>query len=153
MTGQPVMQAKPFPPSIQASQRQIRCLYQAFTCSDVLLDKRKSPVTGLKRPPYVPFRALFDKIKKEWFGILRPLIDPQKQHNVEQSAIVQWTQQMPKNAWIGPKGSFHNKQEWQEKIAQPGAMLEYNAQRGKPEAVQPPALPRHMVDMAFSRPR
>lgn len=152
-TGQPVMQAKPFPPTIQATQRQIRCLYQAFTCSDVLLDKRKCPVTGLKRQPYVPFRALFDKIKKEWFGILRPLLDPQKQHNVEQSAIVQWTQQMPKNAWIGPKGSFHNKQEWQEKIAQPGAMLEYNAQRGKPEAVQPPALPRHMVDMAFSRPQ
>jgi hypothetical protein len=150
--GQPTVQPKPIPKAIQATQRQVRCLYQAFTCNEVLLEKRKSPVKGMKRQPYVAFRALFDKVKKEWFGVLRPLLDPQKQHNVEQSAIVQWTQQMPKNAWMAPKGGFVNRQEWQEKIAQPGAMLEYNPQKGKPEPVQPPAIPRHMIDMAFSRP-
>jgi hypothetical protein len=152
-TGATVLQPKPFPKAIQGTQRPIRCLYQAFTCASTLLDKRKAPVRGLKRIPYVPLRAFFDKDKKEFFGILRPLLDPQRQHNVEQSAIVQWTQQMPKNAWMAPKGGFVNKHEWQEKVAQPGAMLEYNPQKGKPEPLQPPAIPRHMIDMAFSRPQ
>jgi hypothetical protein len=148
VAGQPPMQQVPDPmrrasrPAAQADSRRRsrRAAPDPLPLSgvhlhEVLLEKRKCPVKGLKRQPYVPFRALFDKVKKEWFGVLRPLIDPQKQHNVEQSAIVQWTQLMPKQAWMGPKGSFHNKQEWQEKIAQPGAMLEYNAQRGKPEPV------------------
>jgi len=101
----------------------------------------------------VSFRALLDEYLKEWFGIIRPIIDPQKQHNVEQSAIVQLIQLMPKQSWMGPKGVFHNKVEWQEKISQPGAMLEYNASRGKPEAIkaEPPA--RHLIDMAMARPQ
>ena len=39
------------------------------------------------------------------------------------------------------------------KLAQPGALLEYAAQRGKPEQIQTPPLPRHLVDMAMLRPQ
>lgn len=146
------------PPAIDAKRRPIKRIYQAFTCYDVLLGKSASPLKApngddLKRFPYVPARAIYDKIAKEWRGLVRDLIDPQKQHNVEQSIIVQLMQLMPKSAWMGPKGSFHNKAEWQEKAAQPGAMLEYNASRGKPEQIQPPAIPRHLIDMAFTRPQ
>jgi hypothetical protein len=140
------------PPPIQATQRPIKCLYQAYSVYDDILDKQQCPMRRLKRLPYVPIRALYDKNKREWFGLVWPLIDPQKQHNVEQSVIVQLMQLMPKQSWMGPKGSFHNKQEWGEKVAQPGAILEYNATRGKPEPITPPAIPRHLIDMAFSRP-
>jgi hypothetical protein len=34
----------------------------------------------------------------------------------------------------GPKGSFHNKNEWETKLAQPGKLLEYNASRGQARA-------------------
>lgn len=141
------------PPPLQAKQRPVRRMYQAFSSYHILLEKSASPLKDLKRMPYVPFRALYDKVKKEWFGLLRSLLDPQRQHNVEQSAIVQLMQLMPKSSWMGPKGVFHNKTEWEEKIAQPGKMLEYNAARGKPEQIQTPPIPRHLIDMALSRPQ
>jgi hypothetical protein len=143
----------PMPPPLQAKQRPIKRVYQAFTAYETLLEKMATPLRGLKRIPYIPFRALWDKNKKEWFGLLRALIDPQKQHNVEQSAIVQLMQLMPKGSWMGPKGVFHNKHEWEEKIAQPGKMLEYNAARGKPEQIPTPPIPRHLIDMAMTRPQ
>lgn len=141
------------PPPLDAQQRPIKRFYQAFWCYETLLDKSASPLTTLKRFPYVSFRAILDEYLKEWFGIIRSIIDPQKQHNVEQSAIVQLIQLMPKQSWMAPKGAFHNKVEWQEKIAQPGAMLEYNASRGTPTPIkaEPPA--RHLIDMAMARPQ
>ncbi|HEV2080417.1 MAG TPA: hypothetical protein VGR19_11055, partial [Allosphingosinicella sp.] len=141
------------PKPLQAKQRPIKRVYQAFTSYECLLEKMASPLKELKRPPYVAFRALHDKVKGEWFGLLRPLMDPQRQHNVEQSAIVQLMQLMPKASWMGPKGVFHNKQEWEQKVAKPGQMLEYNASRGKPEQIRTPDIPRHLIDMALSRPQ
>lgn len=143
----------PMPQPLQAMQRPIRRFYQAFHTFETLLDKTASPLVRLKRFPYVPFRGLWDKIGKEWFGITRPLHDPQRQHNVEQSVIVQLMQLMPKQSWMGPKGSFHDKTKWGESVAQPGSMLEYNAMRGKPEPIPVQAIPRHLIDMAFTRPQ
>jgi hypothetical protein len=60
---------------------------------------------------------------------------------------------MPQASWMGPKGSFHNKNEWETKLAQPGKLLEYNATRGKPEQIETPAVPRHLVELAMSRPQ
>lgn len=145
--------APEMPKALQAKQRPVRRIYQAFSSYQVLLEKSPSPLKDLKRQPYVPFRALYDKVKKEWFGLLRSLLDPQRQHNVEQSAIVQLMQLMPKASWMGPKGVFHNKTEWEQKIAQPGKMLEYNASRGKPEPIPTAPVPRHLIDMAMSRPQ
>ena len=141
------------PPPLQAKQRMVKRFYTAFWCGKALLQKMASPFKDLKRVPYVPIRGLFDKIEDEYFGLIRPLIDAQRQHNIEQSTIVMLTQLMPKQAWMGPKGSFHNKTEWQTKIASPGAMLEYNKTQGKPEPIVNPPIPRHIVDMAFTRPQ
>lgn len=142
----------PMPPAIQGTQRPVKRIYQAFHAFETLLDKQMAPMPRLKRFPYVPFRAIWDPEDEEFVGVVRDIIDAQKQHNVEQSVIVQLMQLMPKASWMGPKGSFHNKAEWQEKVAQPGAMLEYNATRGKPEQIQTPAIPRHLIDMASERP-
>lgn len=142
----------PMPRPLQSKERPIRCFYQAFTVGDVLLEKRPSPLQRkLRRFPYVPARAMFDKKNKEWFGLLKLLMDVQRQTNVEESAIIQLIQMLPKSSWMGPKGSFHNKAEWEQKIAQPGKMLEYNASRGKPEQIETPTIPRHLVELAQSR--
>lgn len=141
------------PKPLQAKQRPLKRLYLAHWVGKALLEKQPSPLKDLKRIPYVPARGIYDKVKREWFGLVRPLVDPQRQHNVEQSAIIQMMQLQPKSAWMGPKGSFHNKAEWQTKVSQPGAMLEYNASRGKPEPIPTPAIPRHLIDMAFTRPQ
>lgn len=141
------------PPPLQAVERPIRRFYQAFWSYGTLLDKKASPLPTMKRFPYVPFRGLWDKVKKEWFGIARPVLDTQKQHNVEQSVIVQLMQLMPKQSWMAPKGSYQDKVKWQEGVAQPGAMLEYNPTRGKPEPIPVQPVPRHLIDMAFSRPQ
>jgi hypothetical protein len=142
----------PMPPPLQSKERSLRCLYQAFFCGDVLLEKRKNEIKGLRRYPYVRFGAMFDKDKRHWYGLLMLALDIQRQHNVEQSAIIQLIQQLPSASWMGPKGSFHNKNEWETKLAQPGKLLEYNATRGKPEQIDTPAIPRHLVDLAMARP-
>ncbi len=149
----PPMPTIQLPPPLQAKQRPLKRFYMAMWCGQVLLQKMSSPLRGLKRIPYVPIRGLFDKVEAEWFGLIRQLLDAQRQHNIEQSTIVALTQLMPKQAWYGPKGSFHNKAEWQTKIAQPGAMLEYNKTSGKPEPIPVAAIPRHIIDMAFTRPQ
>lgn len=141
------------PPPLQSTERPVRRLYQAFQCVDVLLEKTASPFQRLKRFPYVPLRCMFNKDKSEYFGYIRPACDLNLQHNVEQSVIVQLMQLMPKNSFMAPKGAYHNKNDWLTKLAQPGALLEYNAQRGKPEPIPVPALPRHLIDMAFTRPQ
>jgi hypothetical protein len=142
----------PIPPPLQSKERPLRKFYQAFFCGDVLLEKRCCEIKNLRRYPYVRFGAIFDKIKREWYGLLLLAMDIQKQHNVEQSAIIQLIQQLPQASWMGPKGSYHNKNEWEAKLAQPGKLLEYNASRGKPEQIVTPAVPRHLVDLAMGRP-
>lgn len=142
----------PMPPPLQSKERPLRHLYQAFFCGDVLLEKRKNEIKGLRRYPYVRFGAMFDKEKKHWYALLLLALDIQRQHNVEQSAIIQLIQQLPTASWMGPKGSFHNKNEWENKLAQPGKLLEYNSQRGKPEQIETPPIPRHLVELAMARP-
>ncbi len=142
----------PIPPALQAIERPVKRFYQAFSCFDVLLEKTPSALPKLKRFPYVPFRVYWAKALKEWFGIVWPILDPQRQHNIEQSVIVQLMQLMPKQSWMAPKGAYHDKRMWETKLALPGALLEFNASRGKPEPIPSQAIPRHLIDMAFTRP-
>ncbi len=143
----------PMPAPLQATQRPIKRLYQAFTAYETVLSRDASELPLVKRIPYVPFRAMYDKRDKVWYGLLRSLVDLQKQHNVEQSAMIQLVQLMPKSSWMGPKGTFQNRREWEQKVATPGAMLEYNGRIGKPEQIKTEAIPRHLVEMAMSRPQ
>jgi hypothetical protein len=143
----------PMPPPLQGKERPIRRFYQAFFCGDVLLEKRCCEIKNLRRYPYVRFGAMFDKKRRCWYGLLLAAMDIQRQHNVEQSAIIQLIQQLPQASWMGPKGSFHDKNAWETKLAQPGKLLEYNASRGKPEQIETPAVPRHLVELAMSRPQ
>jgi hypothetical protein len=147
----PQMPVVQMPPPLEAQKRKLKRVYEAFSVYDSLLEcgplKEK-----LKIFPATPLRGIRRDTKNDWIGIIDPIIDAQKQHNVEQSALVQLVQLMPKSSWMGPKGSFHNKADWEAGIAQPGKMLEYNAQRGKPEPIQQPAIPRHLMELAISRP-
>lgn len=141
----------PMPKSLQCTKRPCKRVYEAFVVKDALLEL--APLREkLKVFPLTPIRGTRRKTKHDFTGIIERLIDIQKQHNVENTVIVQLLQLMPKQSWMGPKGSFHNKQEWENGVAKPGKMLEYNAQRGKPEPIAAAGLPRHLVDMAFSRP-
>lgn len=139
------------PPALEYRQRPIKRLYRAFTCYDQLLEKAPYETRQLKRFPYVPQRGFRDKARKTWFAFVDLIMDVQLQHNIEQSIIVQLQQLMPKASWMGPKGAFHNKQDWEKGLARPGAMLEYNAARGKPEPIPQPTIPRHMIDMMVTR--
>lgn len=153
MPAMPQMVMPQMPPPIDAKQRPIKRIYQAFTCHDELLQKGASPLQALKRFPYVPARAIYEHDKNEWKGLLRDLLDPQRQHNVEQSTLVQAIMLQPKQGWMAPKGAYVNKNEWAEKVAMPGAMLEYNGTRGKPEPIPAPTIPRHLIDLAMTRPQ
>lgn len=147
----PAMPQVSMPPAIEAQKRKVKRVYEAFTVYDTVLEH--GPLKEkLKIFPAVPLRGIRRKSKGDWVGILDSIMDAQKQHNVEQSAMVQLVQLMPKSSWMGPKGSFHNKADWEAGVAQPGKMLEYNAQRGKPEPIQPPAIPRHLMELSSSRP-
>lgn len=141
----------PAPQKTQMMERPIRCFYQAFACGGVMLYKGKSPIPEARRIPYVPVYGYYDKVKRERFGVTRNIADVQRQTNVEQSAIVHMIQLAPKAGWMAPRGAFHDKQKWMSSAARPGAMLEYNGQKGKPEPLQQPQLPRHLVDLAMSR--
>jgi hypothetical protein len=142
----------PRPPALQAKARPIRRFYQAFWSAGVILDKVPSPLPRMKRFPYVSFRGMWDKVGADWFGIVRSILDPQRQHNVEQSIIVQLMQLMPKASWMAPKGAYHDRTKWENGIAQPGSLLEYNATRGKPEQISTPSVSRDLINMAQARP-
>lgn len=148
LMGQPEIQ---IPPPIKAKKRPCRCFYQAFTCHKQVLEKQPSPLKRLKRIPYVPHSGIWDKARKTWMGIVENILDAQRQHNIEQSALTELTRLQPKQSWMAPRGSFHNKKDWQTKISQPGQMLEFNAKNGKPEQVPVQTVPRHMMEMSFSR--
>lgn len=141
----------PGPAMPQMDQRPVRRYYQAFSCFNLLLEKNPSPVPEARRIPYVPIFGYFDKLKRERFGIVRNIADIQRQHNVEQSALVHLVQLMPKAGWKAPRGAYHDKQKWANSAAEPGAMLEYNAQKGEPKPIEQPQVPRHLVDLAMSR--
>jgi hypothetical protein len=150
--GMPVMPKVQMPPPLKAVQRPCKRVYEAFIVYDAVLEC--APLKErLKVFPLTPLRGTRRKSKNDFTGIIERIIDAQKQHNVEQSVIVQLMQLMPKASFMGPKGSFHNKTEWENGVAVPGKMLEYNAQRGKPEPIPQPTLPRHLIDMAFTRPQ
>jgi hypothetical protein len=142
-----VMPPQPTP----MTPRPIRCYYQAFSCGGVMLYKGKSLIPEARRIPYVPIYGYYDKVKKQRFGVVRNIADVQRQTNVEQSAIVHMVQLAPKAGWMAPRGAFHDKQKWMSSAARPGAMLEYNAQKGKPEPIPQPQLPRQLVELAMSR--
>ena len=143
--------APPPPPPLEHVRRPIKCFYQGFVVGDVVLGRSEAPVRRLKRFPYVPIYGYRDEEKKRWFGLVRNIKDAQRQHNVEQSAILHWTQTTPKAGWMAPKGSFVDRARWETHSAKPGFIGEYNPSRGKPEQIAPPPLPRHMVEMAASR--
>jgi hypothetical protein len=147
----PMPEMPQIPGPLEYRQRPIKRMYRAFTCYDQLLEKAPYEMKGLKRFPYVPQRGFRDKAKGVWFAFVDLIMDVQLQHNIEQSIIVQLQQLMPKASWMGPKGAFHNKQDWEKGLAKPGAMLEYNASRGKPEPIPQPTIPRHMIDMMVTR--
>lgn len=152
MMGMPVIPLIPMPKPLQATKRPTKRIYEAFVVYDHVLEV--APIREkLKMFPIVPMRGTYRKTKMDFTGIIERVIDVQRQHNVEQSTIVQLIQLMPKQSWMGPKGTFHNKSEWESGVAQPGKMLEYDARRGKPEPIRPPDVPRHLVDMAFTRPQ
>lgn len=150
---QPMMPQVQMPPPLQAKRRPCKRVYEAFVVYDAVLECGPVPYKGLKVFPLTPLRGTRRKSKGDFTGIIERIIDAQKQHNVEQSIIVQLMQLMPKASFMGPKGAFHNKTEWENGVAQPGKMLEYNAQRGKPEPIPQPTIPRHVIDMAFTRPQ
>lgn len=140
------------PKSIQAQKRPIKRVYEAFTVAKVLLEVQ--PIREkLKIFPAVPMRGIRRMSKNDWVGLIEPIVDQQRQHNVEQSTMVQLVQLMPKASWMAPKGAYHNKQDWETGVATPGKLLEYNAQRGKPEPITPPAIPRHLLELAQTRPQ
>jgi hypothetical protein len=141
----------PVPPPIQSSPRPIKRYFQGFIIGNVVLQRGESPHKYLKRFPYIPCFGMRDEDKERWFGLIRPIKDPQRQHNVEQSAILQWTQQMPKGGWMAPKGAFVDRHRWEQKSSQAGFIGEYNANRGKPEPIRPPTLPRHVLELAPTR--
>lgn len=150
--GQPAMPVLQMPPALEAERRPIKRVFEAFSVCDKLLEV--GPIREkLKFFPAVPMRGLKRKSKKDYIGLVEPLTDAQRQHNVEQSILVELMQLMPKSSWMGPKGSFHNKKDWETGVAQPGKLLEYNGQRGKPEPITPPQIPRHLMELAFSRPQ
>jgi hypothetical protein len=142
-----VMPPQPTP----MTPRPIRCYYQAFSCGGVMLYKGKSLIPEARRIPYVPIYGYYDKVKRQRFGVVRNIADVQRQTNVEQSAIVHMVQLAPKAGWMAPRGAFHDKQKWMSSAARPGAMLEFNAQKGKPEPIPQPQLPRQLVELAMSR--
>ena len=148
--GVPLLPVVEMPPPLKAEKRPIKRFFEAFTVYDQLLALEPQR-EKMKMFPAVPLRGIRRKTKNDWVGIVEPIIDAQRQHNVEQSIIVQLMQLMPKNSWMAPKGAYHNRQEWETGVAQPGKMLEYNSRRGKPEPIKQPDMPRHLIEMAQTR--
>jgi hypothetical protein len=156
MTGNPpdpalLPPAPEAPPRLEYRETPIKRFFQGFVCADFVLERREAPTPRLKRFPYAPCFGMRDEEGECWFGVVRAIKDAQRQHNVEQSAILHWTQTSPKGGWMAPKGAFVDRTRWEQRSSQSGAILEYNPQRGKPEEIRPPALPRHMVELSPAR--
>ncbi len=135
------------PKELQYVERKVKCYYHAFACGQVLLEKNKNRVRA-KMFKYIPVCGVWDEEDDCWYGIIRNLKDPQRMYNVGSSTVLSWVQRAPQNGWIGPKGSFADKDKWHNRSSHPGFIGEYNRRGGdKPEMIRPPALPRHMIDL------
>jgi hypothetical protein len=151
MTGNPPADPSTRPQPMTAIKRPIKCFYKGFVIGDVVLERSPSAPRRLKRFPYVPTFGLYDDEESCWMGLVRPVKDAQRQHNVEQSSMLHIVQTNPKSGWIAPKGSFVDRRKWETRSSQPGFIGEYNPSRGKPEKIEAPGIPRHLIDLSQSR--
>lgn len=130
------------------SERPVKRVWTAHIIGDEAFNIGQHPVTQCKTFPLIPCFGYWNEEDCHWYGIVTHLLDPQRQHNVEQSTIVRMAQNNSKNGWYGPKGWMEDEDNWLQNSSKPGFVAEYNME---PKQVQPQSIPSFLPALAQSR--
>lgn len=121
--------------------------YHAFTCGSVVLEHEESP-HEYQGFPIIPFQGKVDKISGRRFGIIRALIDPQFESNKRRTQVLHILNRAAKSGFMGPEGSFIDRDSWENESSLPGALLEYRIIDGqRPEPILPQTLPAIFLEL------
>jgi len=95
--------------------------------------------------PFVPFFAhrITTTIKKRNLmnqGMVRPLLDPQEEHNKRRTQELRHLNQTANSGWISEEGAWVDKEQVKKLAASPGVMLEYKKGYMKPDKIEPSQL-------------
>lgn len=122
--------------------------YQAFVCGPVLLENIKSPYE-MQGFPYVGIFGNKDEETGRWLGMVHSMKDPQMELNKRRTQVLHILNQSAKSGWYGSKGSFVDRDQWEEESGRPGVILEYDVEDGQtpPQQLQPPPLPQAFIQL------
>lgn len=141
------------PERYKVVERVDKVLYLIKTIDDIVLEKVKEPFKDRdnneevirnvsNKFPVIPFGCGFDDGK--WSSLLLDLLDPQKEKNKLRSATLHNVCSMANSGYFIPKNSVdeETKQNLETSGARTGIIIEYDAQIGKPEKIQPNQFPQ-----------
>lgn len=122
--------------------------YQAFVCGPVLLQHNPSPYE-YQGFPFVPVYGLYDDEDGRFFGMVRGMKDPQRETNKRRTQVLHIINRAAKSGWYGPKGSYVDKDMWEEESSRPGVILEYDVEppQQPPQPLQPPPVPMAFIQL------
>lgn len=128
--------------------RYSRKYYQAFIVGPVLLEHNPSYME-YQGYPFVPFYGLYDSEENRYVGLTRHVMDAQIELNKRRTQVLHILNRSAKSGWIGPEGSFIDRDRWEMESAIPGVVLEYRVDPGlpPPTEIKPDTFPAAVMQL------
>lgn len=137
------------------SVKQTRKKYkQAFVCGDVLLEEKDSP--SKKCFTLNAITAKRDRNKNIWFGLVRPMMDPQRFANKFFSQILHIVNSNAKGGLMVEEGAVTNMRKFEEEWAKADSIVKFKDGALGRGSVQPkptpayPATPEKMMEFSIA---
>lgn len=107
----------------------------ASFCGHIMLEDLDSPYKH-GYIPIVPYNAFFDGEGESPFGIVKNLLDPQREINKRRSQFLHMINKMANRGWFHRVGSLdaNNKRKLQDMGSTPGVSIEYSGEKPEPWA-------------------
>lgn len=131
--------AKTVMPSVQKQKKRYK---QAFVCGDVVLEESDCPTN---RFTYNFITAKRDRNKGTWYGVVRPMIDPQRWANKFFSQVLHIINSNAKGGLMVEEGATDNLQKLKEDWAKSDSVVELNDGAIAGGKIMPKPVPQYPV--------
>lgn len=116
--------------------------YRAFVAGDMLLDEGPCPIEDFTYDFITGFRDDSEEGRTYWFGLMRPMRDPQRYANKIFSQAAHIFASNPKGALVYESGTFANPGKAAQEWAKPNGLVEVNPGRMATfERLEPARMP------------
>lgn len=132
---------------VQSVTKQRKKYKQAFVAADTVLEESDCPCNAFS---YNFITAKRDRNRNIWYGIVRPMIDPQRWANKFFSQVLHIINTNAKGGMVVEESATDNLRKFKEDWAKSDSVVVVNdgaISGGKIQAKQPPAIPNSINDM------